>query len=198
MSKDDARPDPPPTPGEVTGLLHAWQAGDSTALEKLVPLVYDTLHRMAQRQMRRERADHTLQPSAIVNEAYLKLLGHRGAEWENRTHFYLVAGRIMRQVLVDHARRRVAKKRSASIVASRIDTIAMTSTGQVDVIAVNDALEKLATLDSDQARIVELRFFAGLTIEEAASALNVSSATVQRKWSVARAWLHRELMGPSR
>jgi RNA polymerase sigma factor (TIGR02999 family) len=198
MSKDDARPDLPPTPGEVTGLLHAWQAGDSAALDKLVPLVYDTLHRMAQRQMRRERADHTLQPSAIVNEAYLKLVGHRGAEWEDRTHFYLVAGRIMRQVLVDHARRRAAKKRNVSIAASRIETIAMPTTREVDVIAVNDALEKLANLDSEQARIVELRFFAGLTIGEAASVLNVSSATVQRKWSVARAWLHRELMGHAR
>ena len=178
--------------------MHAWQAGDSAALEKLVPLVYDTLHRMAQRQMRRERANHTLQPSAIVNEAYLKLLGHRGAEWENRTHFFLVAGRIMRQVLVDHARRRAASKRNASLVGSRIDTIGMSPTRQVDVIAINDALEKLANLDAEQARIVELRFFAGLTIEEAASALDVSSATVQRKWSVARAWLYRELMGASR
>jgi RNA polymerase sigma factor (TIGR02999 family) len=198
MQKDDARPDPPPTPGEVTGLLHAWQAGDSSALEKLVPLVYDTLHRMAQRQMRRERANHTLQPSAIVNEAYLKLAGRRGAEWENRTHFYLVAGRIMRQVLVDHARQRTAKKRSAPIGDSLIDTMGMTQTRQVDVIAVNDALEKLATLDLEQARVVELRFFAGLTLEEVASALETSTATVQRKWAGAKAWLHRELAGPSR
>ena len=198
MPKDDEGPDTFPTPGEVTGLLRAWKAGDSDALEKLTPLVYDTLHRMAQRQMRRERADHTLQPSAIVNEAYLKLLGQRSANWENRTHFYLVAGRIMRQVLVDHARRRAARKRSGSIGASRIDTIAMTPNRQVDVIAVNDALDKLATLDSEQARVVELRFFAGLTIEEVATALDRSTATVQRKWTVAKAWLHRELAGASR
>ncbi len=148
--------------------------------------------------MRRERANHTLQPSAIVNEAYLKLQGARDTPWANRAHFFLVAGRAMRQVLADHARRRAAKKRGEPAAISNIETIAMTMPREVDVIAVNDALVKLAALDLEQARIVELRFFAGLTNEEVATALESSTATVQRKWAVARAWLHRELVGPVR
>jgi len=198
MPRDEVKPDPPPTPGEVTGLLRAWQAGDASAVDKLIPLVYGTLHRMAERHMKRERANHTLQPSAIVNEAYLKLAGQHDAPWTDRTHFFLVAGRVMRQVLVDHARRRSAQKRGAPIALSTVETLAMVAPRPIDVIAVDDALEKLATLDSEQARVVELRFFAGLTVEEVASALETSTATVARKWAVAKAWLHRELAGPAR
>jgi RNA polymerase sigma factor (TIGR02999 family) len=198
MPKDEARPDLPATPGDVTAALHAWQAGDSSALERLVPLVYSTLHRMAERRMRGERANHTLQPSAIVNEAYLKLAGGRHEAWADRTHFFLVAGRVMRQVLVDHARRRAAQKRGEPVAVSKIETVPMDSPSVVDVIAVNDALDKLAILDPEQARVVELRFFSGLTIEETATALQTSTATVQRKWAVAKAWLHRELVGPTR
>ena len=178
-------------------MLRAWEGGDAGAFERLVPLVYRDLHQMAARRMRQERANHTLQPSAIVNETYIKLVGSPEGNWRNRAHFFAVAARAMRQILVDHARARAAQKRGGA-GASRIETVAMTAPRDVDVIAVDDALKKLAELDAQQATLVEMRFFAGLTVEEAAAALGISPATVHRKWAVARAWLHRELVGPSR
>lgn len=181
-----------PDSGDVTGLLQAWQGGDRAALEKLIPLVYDGLHRIAEGHLRRERPGHTLQPTAIVNETYLKLIGQR-VDWQNRVHFFAVAARLMRQILVDYARRRAAQKRGGGDAASQIATVAMTEPREADVIAVDDALKKLSTLDPEQAQLVELRFFAGLTVEEAAMALNVSPATVHRMWVAAKAWLHREL-----
>jgi RNA polymerase sigma-70 factor, ECF subfamily len=187
--------DPPggaPANGEVTDLLLAWQGGDRSALDRLVPLVYAQLHRLAEARLRDERSGHTLQPSAIVNETYLKLVGRTHSRWQSRTHFFAVASRSMREILVDHARRRAAQKR-AGPHGSRLDTEAMVLPRGADIIAVDDALERLATLDREQARIVELRFFGGLTVDEAASALGVSTATVERKWRAARAWLHREL-----
>jgi RNA polymerase sigma-70 factor, ECF subfamily len=182
-----------PANGEVTDLLLAWQGGDRTALDRLVPLVYSQLHRIAEARLRNERSGHTLQPSAIVNETYLKLVGRTHGQWQSRTQFFAVASRSMREILVDYARRRAAQKRAGPQGRSRLDTEAMVLPRGADIIAVDDALEKLAALDGEQARIVELRFFGGLTVDEAASALDVSTATVERKWRAARAWLHREL-----
>lgn len=192
---DDAEPaSGVPLQGEITGLLKAWRAGDRGALDALVPLAYENLRRIAQGHLRRERPGHTLQPSAVVNEAYMRLAQGAPGEWKDRVHFFAVASRLMRQILVDHARRRAAQKRGAAGV-SRIETVAMTAPRDVDVIAVDDALKKLAELDAQQAEIVEMRFFAGLKVEEVSEALDISAATVHRKWAAARAWLHRELMG---
>jgi RNA polymerase sigma factor (TIGR02999 family) len=187
----------PPVPGDVTRLLQAWQGGDRIALEKLIPLVYGELHRIAQRQLERERPGHTLQPSAIVNETYLKLVDNPVENLENRAHFFGVASRLMRQILVDHARRRAAQKRGGGDAGARLETVAMTLPKEVDVLAVDEALQRLAALDAEQTQIVELRFFGGLTVDESAEALGISRATVNRKWASARAWLHRELTGPA-
>jgi RNA polymerase sigma factor (TIGR02999 family) len=198
MSEEARRPGGDAVPGDITRLLFAWQNGDHRALELLIPIVYDELHRLAENHLRKERPGHTLQPSAIVNETYLKLVDRPAGNWQNRVHFFAVASRAMRQILVDYARRRVAQKRGGGEVLSGIDTEAMTLPPKVDVIAVDNALEKLAALDSQQAQVVELRFFGGLTIDETAQALHTSRASVNRKWVVARAWLHRELAGQSR
>jgi RNA polymerase sigma factor (TIGR02999 family) len=185
--------------GEVTRLLLAWKQGDREALEKLIPLVYSDLHRMARRHLGRERPGHSLQPTAIVNELYLRLVGGESpkTDWQNRAHFFAAAARSMRRILVDHARARMAKKRGGQGAACLLDTTVMVEPRSVDVIAVDDALEKLAALDPEQARVVELRFFAGLTEEETADALEISSRTVHRKWLSAKAYLHRELTGSS-
>lgn len=194
MPKPEVPPgDGSPDPGDVTGLLLAWQKGDPMALERLIPLVYDQLHRIARRQAAGERPGHTLQPSAIVNETYLKLVRSPVPHWQGRVHFFAVAARVMRQILVDHARKRAAQKRGGGEALSMIDTVVMTKPREVDVLAVDEALERLAVLDREQAQVVELRFFAGLTVDEAAAALNISNATVHRKWVAAKAWLHREL-----
>ena len=189
----DRQPDDPggaPAPGDVTRLLLAWQGGDPAALERLIPLVYDGLHRIAERHLRHERPGHTLQPTAIVNEAYLKFVDAPVENWQNRVHFFAVASRVMRQILVDYARRRSAQKRQSPCL---VESEAMTAPRGIDLIAVDDALGRLSALDPEQGRIVELRFFGGLTVEETATALDVSAATVNRKWVSARAWLHREL-----
>jgi RNA polymerase sigma factor (TIGR02999 family) len=179
--------------GEVTRLLLAWKQGDRGALERLIPLVYSDLHRMAQRRLGRERPGHTLQPTAIVNELYLRLVGGEKEDWQNRAHFFAAAARSMRRILVDHARARNAKKRGGQGIGYLLDTTVMVDPPSVDLIAVDDALEKLAALDSEQARVVELRFFAGLTEGETAEALGLSPSTVHRKWLSAKAYLHREL-----
>ena len=188
-------PETPSPAGEVTRLLRAWRQGDRGALESLIPLVYADLHRMAERRLRDERPGHTLQPTAIVNEAYLRLVGAEGQDWENRAHFFAAAARSMRRILVDHARTRQAKKRGGGGTRYLLDTTIMVEPRAVDLIAVDDALEKLAALDPEQGRVVELRFFAGLTEDETAGALGVSPATVHRKWLSAKAYLHRELAG---
>ena len=185
----------PPPAGEVTRLLQAWKQGDREALESLIPLVYGNLHRMAERHFRRERPGHTLQPTAIVNEVYLRLAGAAGQAWQNRTHFYAAAARSMRHILVDHARSREAKKRGGQGARYLLDTTVMVEPRAVDLIAVDDALEKLSALDPEQGRVVELRFFAGLTEVETADVLGLSEATVHRKWLSAKAYLHRELAG---
>jgi len=187
----------PAPPGEVTRLLLAWRQGDRDALDRLIPLVYEELHRMAGRYLRRERPGHTLQPSAIVNEAYLRLLGRQGVDWQDRAHFFAVAAQSMRRILVEHARNRGAKKRGGQGTSYLLDTVVMTEPRTVDLIAVDDALGKLTALDPEQGRVVELRFFGGLTEDETAQALEVSLTTVHRKWLLAKAFLHRELSSQS-
>ena len=182
---------------DVTGLLLAWSGGDATAGEQLLAAIYDELHRQAARAMRREGDAHTLQATAVVHEAYLRLVDQRRVEWRSRAHFFGVAAQMMRRVLVDHARARLADKRGGAL--QRV-TLGHASAGSetdadLDVLALHDALERLAALDPDQARLVELRYFGGLGIEDTAEALGVSPATMKREWAVARAWLRRELDG---
>jgi RNA polymerase sigma-70 factor (ECF subfamily) len=188
----------PAPPGEVTGLLLAWRQGDRGALDRLIPLVYEELHRMAERYLRGERPGHTLEPTAIVNEAYLRLIGRQSADWQDRAHFFAVAAQSMRRILVEHARKRDAKKRGGEGTRYLLDTVVMTEPRAVDLLALDDALVKLSALDSEQGRVVELRFFGGLTAEETAEVLSVSSKTIQRKWLAAKTFLYRELSGSSR
>ena len=181
-------------PENVTRLLERWGGGDREALDALMPLVEGELRRLARAYLRRERAGHTLQPTALVNEAYLRLIDQRDARWQNRAQFFGVAAQLMRRILVDHARARDAAKRGGpqyAVSLSEADRVS--ARPEVDLIAVNDALEELARLDPQQARVVELKFFGGLTIEEAAEAMRVSHATVEREWKMARAWLRRRL-----
>ena len=190
--------EPPPEPAapDVTGLLVAWRAGDSGAAEQLLSAVYAELHRQAGRAMRRENVEHTLQATALVHEAYLRLVDQRGVDWRNRAQFFGVAAQAMRRVLVDHARGRLAEKRGGAmqqLTLGHADEGAAASDDALDVLALHEALERLAAFDPDQARIVELRYFGGLTIEDTAAAMGSSPATVKREWAVARAWLHREL-----
>jgi RNA polymerase sigma-70 factor, ECF subfamily len=185
------------SPGEVTRLLLAWRHGDRKALENLIPLVYDELHRIAQRCMQRERPGHTLQPTALVNEAYLKLTGRADIAWQNRAHFFAVAARSMRRVLVDHARGRATKKRGGGGAGHVVDTGALSQPKTVELLVLDESLARLTALDEEQGRIVELRFFGGLTEEETAEVLDVSQKTVHRKWLLAKAFLQRELEASS-
>jgi len=181
------------SPGEITRLLIAWKSGDAGALEQLVPIVYGELHRMAKRYLRNERPGHTLQPTAIVHEAYLRLLGRQDVAWKGRSHFFAVAAQSMRRVLVEYARQRAARKRGGQGERFLVETAVLVSPRAVDLIAVDDALARLSKLDPEQGRIVELRFFGGLTEDETAEALEISPSTVHRKWLLAKAFLHREL-----
>ena len=194
MSKTGQAPSPP---GEITRLLIAWKNGDAGALDLLIPIVYGELHRMAGRYLRNERPGHTLRPTAIVHEAYLRLTGRQSVDWQSRSHFFAIAAQSMRRVLVEYARQRAARKRGGGGQGERflIETAVLTEPREVDLIAVDDALAKLSELDAEQGRIVELRFFGGLTEDETADALEVSPSTVHRKWLLAKAFLHREL-GP--
>lgn len=183
----------PPGQGEVTALLKDWSGGDRRALERLMPLVYGELRKLAWAYLRRERASHTLQPTALVHEAYLRLVDQRGVDWQNRAHFFGIAARMMRRILVDHARRRQAAKRNAAL--DRLSTSGEPAAAEPDpeVLALDQALERLEAMDPRQARIIELRFFGGLTVEETAEVAGISTATVKREWQTARAWLAREL-----
>ena len=187
-------------PADITLLLRAWGRGDSQALERLTPLVYDQLLRLARKQMRAERQGHTLQSTALVHEAYLRLVQTGAIEWTDRVHFFAVAAQMMRRILVDAARARATKKRGGDLDGvdhADIDDLdglpAMSSERASDVCAIDDALASLARLDPRRAQVVELRFFGGLTIEETAAAMKVSPQTVMRDWNFARAWLTREL-----
>jgi RNA polymerase sigma factor (TIGR02999 family) len=174
----------------------AWEQGDASAAERLMPVIYDELHRQAARAMRRENEQHTLQATALVHEAWLRLVDQDRAGWKNRAHFFGIAAQMMRRVLVDHARGRHAEKRGGGmqqVTLSGIHGDAGERSDDVDVIALHEALERLAVIDADQARLVELRYFGGMNIEETATALGVSPATVKREWAIARAWLRREL-----
>jgi RNA polymerase sigma factor (TIGR02999 family) len=179
----------------VTQLLIDWGKGDQAALEKLMPLVYSELRRLASNYLRRERGEHTLQPTALVNEAYLKLVNQRNAKWQNRAHFFGISAQLMRRILVDHARQHRAVKRGGSEQQRISITSAekLVEQPEVDLLALNEALEELARMDEQQSRIVELKFFGGLAIEEIAEVLGIGHATVERDWKLARAWLRRQL-----
>jgi RNA polymerase sigma factor (TIGR02999 family) len=177
----------------VSELLAAWAARDPLAFDRLVPIVYDELRRLAHHYMRGERPAHTLQTTALVNEVYLRLAGIKGLQWRDRAHFFAMAGTLMRRVLVDYARRQGRSKRDGGIAVTLLDGHAITSAPSIDIVALDEALQQLATVDPQQCRIVELRFFGGLSIEETAAALEISPATVKRDWTTARAWLHHEL-----
>lgn len=180
---------------DVTGLLLRWSHGDSEALQHLLPLVYDECRRIAGRQLRRERREHTLSPTALVHELYLRLVDQRRATWKNRVQFFGIAAKLMRRILVDYARGRHAKKRDASRMLVSFDAALDPAAESriADVLAVDEALDRLGDRDPDQQRIVELRFFAGLTVEETALVLGRSPRTVKREWQLAKAWLFREL-----
>jgi len=184
----------PASSERVSKLLLNWGQGDQGAREALIPLVYDELRRLARRYLRRERPDHTLQSAALVNEAYLRLIRQEHPQWQNRAHFFGVAAQLMRHILVDHARNRAAAKRGAGAPRLTLDPdIALPQERDVDLMALDDALNQLAALDPQQSRLVELRFFGGLSIEETSVVLGISPATVKREWATARAWLQREM-----
>lgn len=184
-----------PSPSDVTALLLAWGRGESAARERLIPLVYAELRRLAAGAMAAERLDHTLEPTALVHETYLKLVRQAGVPWQNRAHFFGVAARLMRQILVDHARVHGAQKRGGGRPRLTLDSALAAAAGrnEVELLALDGALEELSRIDEAQGRIVELRFFGGLSVAETAEALGISQATVKRDWAVARAWLFRRL-----
>jgi RNA polymerase sigma factor (TIGR02999 family) len=177
---------------DITAILKDWSGGDRAALEKLMPVVYEELRRLAAAHLRSERSDHTLQPTALVHEAYLRLADQRSVEWANRAHFFSIAARIMRRILVDHARRKKALKREGAALRITLAEASAEDRGP-ELLALDTALTSLEALDPRQARIVELRFFGGLSVEETAEATGISTATVKREWRTARAWLRREI-----
>jgi len=190
----DARSSP-----DVTRLLEDVSAGNDNALAALMPVVYAELRRQAARYLRRERSDHTLQPTALVNEAFIRLVDQRNVRWQNRAHFFGVAAQAMRRILVDHARTRHRIKRGGiQERVTLVDSVAATAESAVDLLALDRLLARLEALDSRQSRIVELRFFAGLSVEETAEILEISPATVKREWSMAKAWLHSQLKSEDR
>jgi RNA polymerase sigma-70 factor, ECF subfamily len=180
-------------PGLVSQLLADWANHDSTARDRLVPIVYEELRRLAHHYMRSERDGHTLQTTALVNEAYVRLAGIDGLGWRDRSHFFAMAATLMRRVLVDDARRRGRGKRGGGVSVTSLDENAIAPQPAVDVVALDEALERLAAVDPQQSRVVELRFFAGLSVKETAEALGVSAATVKRDWATAKLWLYDEL-----
>jgi RNA polymerase sigma factor (TIGR02999 family) len=183
-----------PSQSEVTRLLKDWSEGRQEALDRLLPQIYAELRRLAASYLRRERPDHTLQPTALVHEAFIKLVDQRAVRWQNRAHFFGIAAQAMRRILVDHARAHAADKRGAGERAVSIDEALVTiGAPDVDLLALDEVLTRLAAIDAQQSRVVELRYFGGLTMEETAEVLNVSPATVGREWTLAKAWLYAEL-----
>lgn len=183
---------PTPSPQEVTQLLADWAKGDHSALDKVFPLVHSELRRIAQRQMSQERPGHTLQATALVNEAYLKLAGHEGFDWQNRAHFFAVCAQVMRHILIDHARAHARDKRGGGMAkVSLNDALVVVEDQASHFIALDEALRMLERLDPQKGKIVELRYFGGLSVEEAAEVMNISPRTVRREWQRAKAWLYR-------
>jgi RNA polymerase sigma factor (TIGR02999 family) len=183
------------SPNEVSQLLKVWRDGNREALDALLPLVYKELRRVAHFQLRNERPNHSLQSAGLVNEAYLRLVGMSSPQWESRTHFFAIAAQLMRQILVDYARRHRAAKRGGSIAKVSLEEGGGAAKKQdLDVVALDDALKDLAKIDPRQSRVVELRYFAGLSLQEISEVMEIAPATVQRDWTAARAWLHREMM----
>ena len=186
-----------PAAQEITRLLHAWRGGDREAIDRLIPLVYDELHTLASRQLANEWRHDRLQTTTVVHEAYVRLFNQADVDWQNRGHFFAIAAQVMRRVLVDHARRELREKRGGRTVHVGLDDVQVvadqSSVDVVDTLALDSALHELETLDAEQGRIVELRFFGGLTVEETAAALGISPATVKREWAIAKAWLFRRL-----
>ena len=182
---------------DVTKLLVNWSRGDQAALDELMPLVYGELRRLASAYLRRERSNHTLQSTALVNEAFLRMVQQHDVHWRNRAHFYAIAAQMIRRILVDYARAQHAEKRGSGAVKLELDDAMMAALPQqsrdVDLLGLNDALDRLAELDERQSRVVELRFFAGLSIEETAEVMHLSPASIKREWQTARAWLFREM-----
>ena len=184
------------TPAKVTGLLLKWVEGDEEALHRLIPLVYDELHRIARGHLRHEAVGHSLQATALVNEAYLRLVDAHEVAWKDRTHFLAVSARIMRHILVDHARSRRYQKRGGGAARATFDeALVVSNESTQDFVALDDALRALAAFDERKSRVIEMRFFGGLTVEETAVALQVSPDTVARDWRLGKAWLRRELRG---
>jgi RNA polymerase sigma factor (TIGR02999 family) len=183
-----------PSPPKLTKLLLDWSNGDQAALDELMPLVYDELRRLARHYMLRERPGHMLQTTALVNEAFLRLVDQRRVNWQNRAHFFAIAAQMMRRILVDHARGHLYAKRGGGARRISLDRVSVVSEERAaDVIALDEALTGLAEIDPQQSRVVELRFFGGLTVEETAEVLGLSPATVKREWSAAKAWLQQEI-----
>ena len=184
----------PPADHDITEFLHSWREGDEAALEKLTPLVYRELHRLAAHYMRREKVEHTLQATALVNEAYVRLIDWKNVQWQNRGHFFGVAAQVMRRILVDYARSRCYNKRGGGARPMTLDEAPPVTDDKLAVLLeIDQALDRLAALDARRAQVVELRYFAGLSVEETAEALKVSPITVIRNWNFAKAWLLREL-----
>lgn len=193
------QPEPagPPKGSDVSGLLQAWSGGDQTALEKLTPIVYDELRRLARRYIRGERPGHSLQPTALVNEAYLRLVDYKRMKWQNRAHFFAVSAQLMRRILVEHARRHNVK-RGGDVPHVSLDEATVLGAGETadpNLVALDDAMNALEKVDPRKVQVVEMRFFGGLSVEETAEVLKVSPITVMRDWSTAKAWLYRELTG---
>ena len=185
---------PQQTSRPVTELLVRWRDGDQKALERLIPLVYEELHALAQHYLRRERPDHTLQSTALVHEAYVRLVGQDPPTLQNRAHFFGVAARLMREILVDHARAQLTAKRGGGALTLALDeALKVPDRTDIDLLLLDAALKELARLDERQSRIVELRYFTGLSIDETAEVMGISTATVSREWTTARAWLYREI-----
>jgi len=184
----------PTSPYPVTELLERWNEGDESARDQLVPLVYEELRRIARRCLAGQRSGHTLQPTALVHEAYLRLVGRGSVNWQSRMHFFAAAAQMMRQILVDHARRHIAAKRGGGAITVVLgEELALPQKASLDLLALDDAMKRLATLDARQSQIVELRFFGGLSIAETAQAVDISPATTKREWATARLWLHRAM-----
>ncbi|HEX7708808.1 MAG TPA: sigma-70 family RNA polymerase sigma factor [Thermoanaerobaculia bacterium] len=187
-----------PNTADVTELLVNWSRGDKAALDRLMPLIYEEMRRIAARYLRNERSEHTLQPTALVNEAYMRLVGQKDVSWQNRAHFLGVSAEIMRRILVDHARRRQAEKRGGGVdLVTLDDQIDWPDQKDLSLLALDDALTLLSELDPQQSKVVELRFFGGLSVEETGEALGISATTVKREWRMARAWLLRQLQPSS-